>query len=246
MTRIAVARFMQETNALTPVPTDLRDFEQSHYLVGAALAQAIEPGGHEVAGFFKKAELAGAVAAVRAAGATPVPILSAWASSGGKLTRACFDTLAERLADGLRAARPDGVVLALHGAMGVDGLRDPETELLRIARDAAGGVPLTCTHDLHANLTPRRCARCSGGWPGPNAPARSSAPRRSWSTRGTTTRRWAGRPWPTASRPRSSASSTSWPRCAGPGATSCRRPSAPRRPGWPRPGPRACAAGWAW
>ncbi|MEZ4404000.1 MAG: M81 family metallopeptidase [Kofleriaceae bacterium] len=153
MTTVAVARIMQETNALCPVPTELRDFEHSHYLDGDALARAIDPGGHEVAGFFKRAELAGAVAALRKAGATPVPILSAWASSGGKLTRACFDALADRLTDGLRRARPDGVVLALHGAMGVDGLYDCETELVRIARDAAGGAPVTVTHDLHANLT---------------------------------------------------------------------------------------------
>jgi microcystin degradation protein MlrC len=156
MRRIAFARIMQETNALSPVPTELRDFEQSHYLTGAELLRAVDKGGHEVEGFFKKAELAGAVAAVRAAGAEPVPIVSAWASSGGKLSRACFDTLGSRLVDGLRAARPDAVVLALHGAMGVDGLRDPETELLRLAREAAGGAPVTCTHDLHGNLTRAR------------------------------------------------------------------------------------------
>jgi len=154
--RIAFARIMQETNALTPVPTELADFEQSHYLTGDALLAAVDRTPNEVPGFFKKAELAGAVAALRASGATPVPIISAWASSGGKLSRACFEALADRLTDGLRAARPDGVVLALHGAMGVEGLRDPEAELLRRARDAAGGAPLTCTHDLHANLTRAR------------------------------------------------------------------------------------------
>lgn len=154
--RIAFARVMQETNALSPVPTELADFEGSHYLAGDALLRAVSPGGHEVAGFFKKAELAGAVGAITAGAAVPVPVLSAWASSGGKLSRACFDALASRLADGLRAARPDGVFLALHGAMGVDGLRDPETELLRIARDAAGGVPITTSHDLHGNLTQAR------------------------------------------------------------------------------------------
>lgn len=158
MKRIAFARVMQETNALSPVPTELADFEGSHYLVGDALLRAVSKGGHEVEGFFKRAELAGAVSAIRDADAVPVPILSAWASSGGKLSRACFDTLCIRLADGLRAAKPDGVYLALHGAMGVDGLRDPETELLRIARDAAGGVPVTTTHDLHANLTRERVA----------------------------------------------------------------------------------------
>lgn len=153
MTRIAFARIMQETNALSPVATELADFEGSHYLAGDELLRAVSKGGHEVEGFFKRAELAGCVEACGKAGATPVPILSAWASSSGKLSRACFDELADRLDRGLRAARPDAVYLALHGAMGVEGLRDPETELLRIARAAAGGVPLTTSHDLHGNLT---------------------------------------------------------------------------------------------
>jgi len=159
--RFAYARIMQETNALSPVTTALADFEQSHYLDGAALAAAVGPGGHEVAGFFKKAELAGFVDGATRAGATTVPVLSAWASSGGPLTRACFDTLLDRLVDGLRRARGaglDGVYLALHGAMGVVDLRDPETHILRAAREAAGGVPVVCTHDLHANLTRERVA----------------------------------------------------------------------------------------
>ena len=80
MPRIAFARIMQETNALTPVPTELADFEQSHYLTGDALLAAVDRTPNEVPGFFKKAELAGAVAALRAADATPVPVLSAWAS----------------------------------------------------------------------------------------------------------------------------------------------------------------------
>jgi microcystin degradation protein MlrC len=157
--RLAFARITQETNALSPVATELADFEGSHYLTGDELLRAVSPGGHEVKGFFKKAELAGFVDACRAAGAdvTPVPILSAWASSSGPLTRACFDTLVERLADGIRrAGKVDGVYLCLHGAMGVEGVRDPETLILRAAREAAGGAPVVTTHDLHGNLTQAR------------------------------------------------------------------------------------------
>src|SRR6185295_12974249 len=40
--------------------------------------------------------------------------------------------------------------------MGVEGVRDPETRLLRAARAAAGGAPVVCTHDLHGNLTQAR------------------------------------------------------------------------------------------
>jgi microcystin degradation protein MlrC len=162
--RLAFARICQETNALSPVATELADFEDSHYLTGAELLAAVSPGGHEVAGFFKRAELAGFVDACREGGggaaAEPVPVLSAWASSSGPLTRACFDTLLDRLVDGIARARRaggiDGVYLCLHGAMGVVGLRDPETAILRAAREAAGGAPVVTTHDLHGNLTQAR------------------------------------------------------------------------------------------
>ena len=157
--RVAYARIMQETNALWRVQTTLSDFEQSHYLEGQALLQACSPGGHEVEGFFRKAEIAGFLDAAREqrADVEPVPLFSAWASSGGPLSQACFETLEGRLVEGLRkAGRVDGVFLALHGAMGVVGVRDPETRLLRAARDAAGGAPVVTTHDLHANLTQGR------------------------------------------------------------------------------------------
>jgi microcystin degradation protein MlrC len=156
--RFGFARICQESNALSPVPTELGDFEGSHYVEGAALLAACR-GGREVPGFFRRAELSGFVAAAarRRAEVEPVPVLSAWASSGGPLTEACFATLEARLVDGLRAAgRLDGVFLALHGAMGVRGVRDPETRLLRAARAAIGGGPVVTTHDLHGNLTQAR------------------------------------------------------------------------------------------
>lgn len=77
---------MQESNALCPVPTELRDFEGSHYLVGDELHAALRGGGQEVAGSFRKAELAGFCDGVAARG----DVVPVWASSGGPLSRACF------------------------------------------------------------------------------------------------------------------------------------------------------------
>jgi microcystin degradation protein MlrC len=156
--RIAYARIQQETNALSPVETTLADFETGHYLVGDDLLRATTEG-PEVAGFFKRAELAGFMQAVRARKAEiePVPILSAWASSGGPLSTACFEELEARLIEGLRKAGPlDGMYLCLHGAMGARGIADPETRLARSVRAALGGVPLVLSHDLHGNVTQAR------------------------------------------------------------------------------------------
>lgn len=158
MKRIAFARIAQETNALSPVPTTLHDFESAHYHEGAALLRlgSTEP---EVPGFFKRAELAGFLRAVRRRRheIEPVPILSAWASSGGPLAADCFAALEARLVDGLRrAGRLDGMYLCLHGAMGAHGVADPESRLLRSVRAVLGGAPLVVSHDLHGNVTRAR------------------------------------------------------------------------------------------
>jgi microcystin degradation protein MlrC len=161
MKRIAFARIAQESNALSPVATQLVDFESAHYLEGDALLAAATRG-PEVAGFFKRAELAGFIRAARArkADVEPVPILSAWAASGGPLDRGCFEALEARLVDGLRSAgRLDALYLCLHGAMGVLGVPDPESRLLAAARSVIGNAPLVVSHDLHGNLTRERVAR---------------------------------------------------------------------------------------
>lgn len=160
MKRIAFARIAQETNSLSPVSTTLHDFEGSHFLSGDALMRAVTTG-PEVAGFFKRAELAGFIRAVqdRKAEIEPLPVLSAWASSGGPLSQECFETLEQRLVEGLRRLGPlDGMYFCLHGAMGAQGIQDPETRLLRAARSVLKGAPLVVSHDLHANLTRERVA----------------------------------------------------------------------------------------
>jgi microcystin degradation protein MlrC len=158
--RIAFARIAQETNALSPVATELGDFERAHYLEGDALLAAVSTG-REVPGFFRRAELAGFTRAMRerAAEVVPVPLLSAWAPSSGPLSTTCFETLEERLVEQLRAAGPlDGLYLCLHGGMGVTGVVDPESRLLRSVRRVLGGAPLVVSHDLHGNLTRARVA----------------------------------------------------------------------------------------
>jgi microcystin degradation protein MlrC len=159
--RIAFARIAQETNALSPVPTTLHDFESCHYLAGDALMAAITAR-REVAGMYRKVELAGFVAAARerTAEIEPVPILSAWSPSGGPLALACFEALEARLLEGVRRAHRAsplaGMYLCLHGAMGVHGVVDPESRLVRGVRNILGGAPLVLSHDLHGNLTRAR------------------------------------------------------------------------------------------
>ena len=158
MKRLAFARIAQESNALSPVPTELADFETAHLYSGAdVLAMASRR--PEVPGMFRRAELTGFVSAARARASEvePVPLLSAWAPPGGPLSPACFATLEQRLLEGLDRAGPiDGMYLCLHGAMGAQGIRDPEGRLIRAVRERLRGAPLVVSHDLHANVTRAR------------------------------------------------------------------------------------------
>ena len=160
MKRIAFARIAQESNALSPITTTYNEFTDAHYFEGSDLLK-IATDGPEVKGFFKRAELGGFIQAAHARKAEiePVPLLSAWASSGGPLTKDCFERLEGRLLEMLRAAGPiDGMYFCLHGAMGVVGVQDPEARLLRSVRSVIGNVPLVASHDLHANMTRERMA----------------------------------------------------------------------------------------
>src|SRR5262245_27674205 len=129
--RIAYGRIAQETNCFSPVPTTLDDFRKQLYFEGDALAKSCARDGVEAPGFLKKAELKGFLRAIEKHGrgeVETVPLLSAWAVPGGPLDRETFDTLVNRLTTRLRDAGPvDGVFLALHGAMGAHGVRDPDT-----------------------------------------------------------------------------------------------------------------------
>jgi microcystin degradation protein MlrC len=155
--RIAYARIMQESHALSPVLTTFEDFRSSHFVEGSALGHATSRGGHEVRGFLRNAELTGFVHAVRKHGAEPIPLFSAWTVSGGPLERVCFDELRERLRTSLLGAgRVDGLYLCLHGAMCARGVVDPDSRLIETAREVLGERPIAVSHDLHANLTRER------------------------------------------------------------------------------------------
>lgn len=152
---------MQETNSFSSVLTTRADFERNHLVAGDELLQACQPKQWEVEGFLKNLELSGFLQAVtKSKGVEPVPLLSAWTISGGPLERICFDDFVAEFCERLRMAAPvDGVMLALHGAMGVAGIADPEAELLAAVRALVGQVPIAVSFDLHANLTRAKLAQ---------------------------------------------------------------------------------------
>jgi len=155
--RIAYGRVFHEANAHSPVRTTLADFERIHHLAGPALAAAASLFREEVRAFTPLAELTGFVQAARLAGdVEPVPLQSSFAVPGGPLVRADFEAIVTGLTDRIRAAgHLDGLYLALHGSMQVDGLGEaPEAYILRACRAALGPEPrIAVSYDLHANLS---------------------------------------------------------------------------------------------
>jgi microcystin degradation protein MlrC len=159
--RIAYGRIFHEANARSPLLTTRADFERTHLVDGEELARASSLGGSELASFMPHAELTGFVQAARLAGdVETVPLVSAFAVPGGNVEREAFEWLVTSLVTRLeRAGELDGVYLALHGSMQVDGLDEPpEQVILRRVRERLGGragqAPrVAVSYDLHANLS---------------------------------------------------------------------------------------------
>lgn len=165
--RLAFGRFMQESNSFSSVPTTREDFERTHYREGAALLEACQQGQWEVEGFLKNLELSGFCKAVRKLGkgeVEAVPLLSAWSISGGPLETNYFAEICERFQTLLREAGPlDGIYLALHGAMGVEEIEDPDLMLLEAIREVVGpDLPIVVSFDLHGLMTREKIALLNG------------------------------------------------------------------------------------
>lgn len=157
--RIAYGRIFHEANASSPSLTTRDDVVAVHRLEGEALARAASLGGSELEGYLPHAELSGFVQAARLAGGIEtVPLASTFTVPSGPMERSAFEWLVDDLAGRVReAGRLDGLYLALHGSMQVDGLGEaPEAVILRRVREALRGAEtrIAASFDLHGNLSP--------------------------------------------------------------------------------------------
>ena len=89
--------------------------------------------------------------------ATWVPTIHARAVPGGPISRFTYEALKAEFLDGLRAAPPlDGLYLAMHGAMFVEGMEDAEGDWISAARGVVGpDCIVAASYDLHGNVTQR-------------------------------------------------------------------------------------------
>ncbi|MDH4415216.1 MAG: M81 family metallopeptidase [Rhizobium sp.] len=90
-----------------------------------------------------------------AEGVVHLPLLHARAVPGGPLARATYEGFKAEFLERLQATLPiDGLYLAMHGAMNVEGMDDAEGDWISAARDVVGpDVPVAASYDLHGNVT---------------------------------------------------------------------------------------------
>jgi microcystin degradation protein MlrC len=153
--RIAIGGIIHETSTLVSTRTTLEEFATNRGIVrGAAIVQTYSGTNVCTGGFI---EGAGKL------GFELVPLIRASAWPGGLIPRADFETLLNELCDRLReadaAARVDGVLLDLHGAMVAEGYDDADGAVVAAVRAVVGpGRPIVFTQDLHGNHTLLRVA----------------------------------------------------------------------------------------
>ena len=147
---VMTAEISHETNSFSLHKTGKQAFMARYSLMGVA---AIDERGDE------NTELAGFLDTGRAHGWQVQHVISAAAGPSGKIRRKAFDWLCEPIISTIEQHSFDGLLLGLHGAMGLDFCEDGEGELLRRIRCVVGAeMPIAITLDPHANVSKQMCA----------------------------------------------------------------------------------------
>ncbi len=150
--RIAIAGFMHESNTFNPLRTDRAAFEAQSLMFGDDLLDEWRDAHHEVGGFIQSA---------KSEHFEPVPIVMAWATPSGPVTDDVFDEVTAQIIERVRRENPDGLLLALHGAMVAESHLDADGEIVARLRKAFGpAFPIAATLDLHGNLSQRLIDNC--------------------------------------------------------------------------------------
>lgn len=144
---IVAAELSHETNSFSSVRTDMAAFERVGLRRGKEIGSALRASETSFAGFFDGAEKHGFLL---------VPVLAVWATPSGIVDGDALQSLTGEIISALRSTRPDGVLLALHGAMVSEIDDDGDGWILEQVRNEVGpDVPIVATLDLHANISQR-------------------------------------------------------------------------------------------
>jgi microcystin degradation protein MlrC len=141
--RVALGGVIHETNTFCKGLTPASDFRQ---LAGREIIAA-HAGVRSYAG--------GVIEASERRGYELVPLFLANATPSATIAREAYESLRDRLLDGIRDQGPfDAICLTLHGAGVAEGYDDIEGDIVRRTRAIVGrDTPVVVTLDLHGNMT---------------------------------------------------------------------------------------------
>lgn len=144
--RILVGGIYHESHSFSNVPTDLDSFREVLFLEGRDSIEQLRGTTSEMAGFIQGAEKFGF---------EMVPTLWAWGLATGPVRSSAIDHMIGIVKKSFTAAaKVDGILFALHGAMVAEQNGDGDGYILSKFREFAGeAVPIVVTLDLHANIS---------------------------------------------------------------------------------------------
>lgn len=152
--RIGILAIQHESNTFAAEPTPLASFEEYDMQVGEMVLKNYQSTHHEVTGFLKGLEQAGA---------QPIPLLVTRAAPSGPIAADATNRLLELAWQQLeKAGQLDGILVAPHGAGVSELYRDFDGHWLTELRKRVGNdMPIVCTLDPHANVSPRMIQACN-------------------------------------------------------------------------------------
>lgn len=151
--RIGIISLIHESNTFLCTPTTFEMFAENMCSGDDLLAQ-FEGGYHEISGF---------IDVLKKKGHEIAPIFSATTTPSGTITRETCERLIDAILRNLEQAGPlDGLLVAPHGAnAGEDEYHDLDGVWLGRVRERIGEIPMVCTIDPHANLSPAMIDACN-------------------------------------------------------------------------------------
>jgi len=146
--RVGIIGFMHESNTFASTVSTRKHFEEAFLHHGEALVPVWKDAHHELGGFLE---------GCATHNLEIVPLVAAWATPGGPVTREAYESILSDILTALQNAGPlDGLLVALHGAMVCHDFDDADGETLERIRAKVGpDVPIVLSLDMHGNVSPR-------------------------------------------------------------------------------------------
>ena len=137
---------MHESNTFYPVLTTREMFQDTCLVSGPEVISHWGEAHHEIGGMLE---------VLPSQGLETIPLLTATAMPSGPVEEEAYEGILGEILDRISGQSLDGLLLALHGAMVAEHVRDADGRTASTVRRLVGpDLPIVMTLDLHANVSP--------------------------------------------------------------------------------------------